>query len=117
MNYSNHLTNDEVTFLKNIHSLFKENNKFYSLFITVNRIDERYAVNEEKSVDRILDYISTRLEDLKPPYKRAHCKVFIWMASLIWLKPTAQITARTLTHCHLSTPIPFARSNGLKKIH
>ena len=65
MNYSNHLTNDEVTFLKNIHSFFKENNKFYSLFITVNRIDERYAVNEEKSVDRILDYISQRLAALK----------------------------------------------------
>ena len=65
MNYSNHLTNDEVTFLKNIHSFFKENNKFYSLFITVNRIDERYAVNEEKSVDRILDYIGQRLAALK----------------------------------------------------
>ena len=69
MNYSNHLTNDEVTFLKNIHSFFKDNNKFYSLFITVNRIDERYAVNEEKSVDRILDYIGSRLEALTPPYK------------------------------------------------
>lgn len=69
MNYSNHLTNDEVTFLKNIHSFFKDNNKFYSLFITINRIDERYAVNVEKSVDRILDYISTRLEALTPPYK------------------------------------------------
>ena len=69
MNYSNHLTNDEVTFLKNIHSFFKDNNKFYSLFITVNRIDERYAVNEEKSVDRILDYIGSRLEALEPPYK------------------------------------------------
>lgn len=65
MNYSNHLTNDEVTFLKNIHSFFKENNKFYSLFITVNRIDERYAVDEGKSVDRILDYISSRLAALK----------------------------------------------------
>ena len=65
MNYSNHLTNDEVNFLNQIHSIFQENDKFYSLFITVNRIDERYAVNEEKSVDRILDYISTRLEELK----------------------------------------------------
>lgn len=69
MNYSNHLTNDEVNFLKDIHSAFKENNKFYSLFITVNRIDERYAVAEEKSVNRILDYIGGRLEKLDPPYK------------------------------------------------
>ena len=69
MNYSNHLTNDEVNFLKKIHKIFQEKNKFYSLFITVNRIDERYAVNEQKSVDRILDYICTRLEALDPPYK------------------------------------------------
>ena len=69
MNYSNHLTNDEVNFLKQIHQTFKENNKFYSLFIAVNRIDERYAVNEEKSVLRILDYISGRLENLEPPFK------------------------------------------------
>lgn len=69
MNYSNHLTNDEVNFLQKIHEIFKKNNKFYSLFITVNRIDERYAVDEEKSVDRILDYISVRLAALNPPYK------------------------------------------------
>lgn len=69
MNYSNHLTNDEVNFLKQIHQTFKENNKFYSLFIAVNRIDERYAVNEEKSVSRILDYVSGRLENLNPPFK------------------------------------------------
>lgn len=69
MNYSNHLTNDEVNFLKDIHSTFKENNKFYSLFITVNRIDERYKDAEAKSVNRILDYISGRLEKLDPPYK------------------------------------------------
>ncbi len=69
MNYSNHLTNDEVNFLQKIHKIFKDNDKFYSLFITVNRIDERYAVDEEKSVDRILDYIRSRLEALNPPYK------------------------------------------------
>ena len=64
MNYSNHLTNDEVNFLNQIHETFEENNKFYSLFITVNRIDERYSAEVEKSVNRILDYISGRLEDL-----------------------------------------------------
>ena len=69
MNYSNHLTNDEMSFLRQIHSAFKENNKFYSLFIAVNRIDERYAVAEEKSVNRILDYIGGRLENLPTPYK------------------------------------------------
>lgn len=64
MNYSNHLTDDEVGFLQKIHKTFKEENKFYSLFITVNRIDERYAAEVEKSVNRILDYIRLRLEGL-----------------------------------------------------
>ena len=64
MNYSNHLTNDEVSFLKKIRNAFQENNKFYSLFITVNRIDERYNDKEEKAVNRILDYISGRLDAL-----------------------------------------------------
>ena len=64
MNYSNYLTDDEVNFLKEIHKTFQENNKFYSLLMTVNRIDERYAVSESKSVDRILDYIGYKLEQL-----------------------------------------------------
>ena len=64
MNYSNYLTDDEVKFLKKIHDTFREENKFYSLFITVNRIDERYAAEVEKSVNRILDYIRIRLEEL-----------------------------------------------------
>ena len=64
MNYSNHLTNDEVSFLEKIRDVFKENNKFYSLFITVNRIDERYNDKEEKAVNRILDYIRGRLDAL-----------------------------------------------------
>ena len=64
MNYSNHLTDDEVKFLQQIHKNFKEENKFYSLFITVNRIDERYSAEVEKTVNRILDYISGRLEEL-----------------------------------------------------
>ena len=64
MSYSNHLTTNEVDFLNQIHEHFAANDKFYSLFITVNRIDERYAAEVEKSVNRILDYISGRLEDL-----------------------------------------------------
>lgn len=69
MNYSNHLTNDEINFLQKIHQIFKEKNKFYSLFITVNRIDERYNDQQEKSVDRIIDYIRQRLAALPTPYK------------------------------------------------
>ena len=64
MNYSNHLTNDEVKFLKVIREVLEENNKLNSLIFVVNRIDERYAAEVEKSVNRILDYISGRLEEL-----------------------------------------------------
>ena len=69
MNYANHLTNDEVKFLQKIHKIFKAKNKFYSLFITINQIDLRYNDNQEKSVDRIIDYVGRRLEALTPPYK------------------------------------------------
>lgn len=64
MNYSNYLTNDEAEFLQKIHKVFKDKNKFYSLFITANRIDERYVAPEQKSIDRILDYFSYKLEEL-----------------------------------------------------
>ena len=64
MNYSNHLTNDEQKFLQEIRSVFAEQGKFYSLFIAVNRIDERYASEVEKSVCRLVDYIRSRLEGL-----------------------------------------------------
>lgn len=64
MNYSSHLTDDEVEFLEQIREFFQKEGKFYSLFITVNRIDERYAAEVQKSVPRVLDYISGRLEQL-----------------------------------------------------
>ena len=64
MNYSTHLTDDEVKFLQQIREFFRQEGKFYSLFITVNRIDERYASEDQKSVPRVLDYIGTRLEQL-----------------------------------------------------
>lgn len=64
MNYSSHLTNDEINFLKDIYAYFARENKFYSLFIAVNRIDERYPAQVEKSVNRIVDYIKYRLAEL-----------------------------------------------------
>lgn len=63
-NYSNHLTDDEVKFLRQIHSAFRSCNKFYSLFVAVNRIDERYSADVEKSVSRLVDYIRSRLDAL-----------------------------------------------------
>ena len=64
MNYSSYLTDDEVKFLKQIREFFQAAGKFYSLFITVNRIDERYSSAAEKSIVYVLDYIGSRLEDL-----------------------------------------------------
>ena len=64
MNYSNHLTTDEENFLEEIRSSFSDNGKFYSLFIAVNRIDERYSSEVEKSVCRLVDYIRSRLDGL-----------------------------------------------------
>ncbi|MBR1418440.1 MAG: dynamin family protein [Synergistaceae bacterium] len=64
VNYSNHLTDDEEKFLRQIHEVFKRNNKFYSLFVAVNRIDERYSSEVEKSVSRLVDYIRSRFEEL-----------------------------------------------------
>ena len=69
MNYSNCLTNDEVTFLKRLNEILRAENKISQFIVVVNRIDERYAVDEDKSVNRILDYLSKRLGDLTPPYR------------------------------------------------
>ena len=64
MDYSKYLTDDEAKFLKNIRSAFQKNDKFYSLFITVNKIDLIYTAEVQKSVNRVLDYISDKLEEL-----------------------------------------------------
>ena len=64
MNYSSYLTDDEVKFLQQIREFFQASGKFYSLFITVNRIDERYSSEAEKSIVYVLDYIGSRLEQL-----------------------------------------------------
>ncbi|MBD3878983.1 MAG: dynamin family protein [Quinella sp. 1Q5] len=64
MDYSKYLTDDEANFLKDIRSAFQKNNKFYSLFITVNKIDLIYTSEGQKSVNLVLDYIGGKLEDL-----------------------------------------------------
>ena len=62
MNYSNYLTHDEEKFLKEIRTYFEAQGKFYSFFVAINRIDERYAAEVEKSTTRVIDYIQGRLE-------------------------------------------------------
>ena len=59
MNYNKAITTDEVKFLMDIRETVKDK----AFIVAVNRIDERYCVNEDKSVARILDYISCRFKD------------------------------------------------------
>ncbi len=65
INYSSYLTIDEEEFFKNIKIQFEKHNKFYSLIVVVNKLDEMYISEcENKSVSRFLDYIRCRLSDL-----------------------------------------------------
>ena len=64
MNYSNRLTIYEVEFLKYLHEVLEKNNKLNSLIFVVNRIDELYVAEVEKSVVRVLDYIGEKLKYL-----------------------------------------------------
>lgn len=65
INYSNYLTVDEEEFFKSIKLQFEKLNKFYSLIIVVNKLDEIYKTEcENKSVVRFLDYIRHKLYEL-----------------------------------------------------
>jgi hypothetical protein len=65
INYSSYLTIDEEEFFKNIKTQFEKHNKFYSLIVVVNKLDEMYISEcENKSAARFLDYIRCRLSDL-----------------------------------------------------
>ena len=68
MNYSKHLETGEVAFLEKIRDFFEQNGKFYSLMIAVNRVDERYSAEVEKSLARVIDYIRKRLDALHYPH-------------------------------------------------
>jgi Predicted GTPases len=65
INYSNYLTLDEEEFFKDIKSQFEKHDKFYSLVVAVNKLDEMYLSEcENKSVVRFLDYIRYKLHTL-----------------------------------------------------
>ena len=65
INYSNYLTLDEEEFFKDIKSQFEKHDKFYSLVVAVNKLDEMYLSEcENKSVVRFLDYIRCKLHIL-----------------------------------------------------
>jgi hypothetical protein len=65
VNYSNYLSSDEEQFFRDIKSEFEKHNKFYSLVVVVNKLDEMYMSEcENKSVVRFLDYIRCKIHDL-----------------------------------------------------
>lgn len=65
INYSSYLSIDEEDYLKSIKSEFEKHNKFYSLVVIVNKLDEMIISEcENKSAVRFLDYIRCKLKDL-----------------------------------------------------
>ncbi|MHC1721436.1 MAG: dynamin family protein [Clostridiaceae bacterium] len=65
INYSNYLTMDEEEFFRDVKKQFENMNKFYSLIVVVNKLDEMYISEfENKSVVRFLDYIRYMLYEL-----------------------------------------------------
>lgn len=65
VNYSNYLSSDEEQFFRDIKAQFEKYDKFYSLVVVVNKLDEMYMSEcENKSVVRFLDYIKCKLHDL-----------------------------------------------------
>ena len=64
IDYSKHLTDDEISFLKHIYSSFKSRRKLFSLIFTINKIDLIYEEEENKSIQRVIDFIKSRLKSL-----------------------------------------------------
>jgi hypothetical protein len=65
INYYNYLEGDDDEFFKNIKLQFEKLDKFYSLIIVVNKLDEMYKSEcENKSVVRFLDYIRHKLYEI-----------------------------------------------------
>ena len=64
IDYSKHLTEDEISFLKHIHATFRSRRKTYSLIFAINKIDLIYEEEENKSIQRIIDFIRSRLKAL-----------------------------------------------------
>ncbi|MEK6266851.1 MAG: dynamin family protein [Clostridium sp.] len=65
INYSSYLSTDEDELLKSIKLEFEKHNKFYSLVVVVNKLDDMFISEcENKSVVRFLDYIKCKLNDL-----------------------------------------------------
>jgi GTPase SAR1 family protein len=63
--FSKHLTNDEIKFLKDIRETLAKYDKFHSLIFTINKIDMRYQDSENKSIVKFVDFFRRRLEEME----------------------------------------------------
>ena len=64
MNYSAHLTNDEVSLFDSAYRVFNNKRRHRTMIVAVNRIDEMYAAEVIKSYERFADYVRRRLNAL-----------------------------------------------------
>lgn len=75
IDYAKHLTDTEEAYLKEIKKKFNEQEKFASLILVINKIDQRYNdANTTKSVIKSIDYIRERLKKIDPCY--SDCAIF-----------------------------------------
>ena len=64
MNYSSHLTTDEIDLFSEVYETLNIEESPMPLIVAVNRIDEMYSAEVVKSYERIADYIKWRLNEL-----------------------------------------------------
>lgn len=64
MNYSAHLTNDEVELFDKVYNVLNNSRRHQTIIVAVNRIDEMYAAEVIKSYERFADYVKGKLNAL-----------------------------------------------------
>lgn len=64
LNYSSHLTTDEISLFDAVYKKWGADNRKEPLLVAVNRIDEMYSAEVVKSPARVTDYIQHRLSEL-----------------------------------------------------
>ncbi len=64
IDYSKYLSTAEEEFLRDIKTVFEEDQKFYSFIVVVNKLDLMYMSEEKKSALRFIDFLRSRLREL-----------------------------------------------------
>ena len=64
MNYSAHLTNDEISLFDKVYTVLNNQRRHQTIIVAVNRIDEMYSAEVIKSYERFADYVRQRLNAL-----------------------------------------------------